>query len=217
MNEELEKKIPELEALLFHYGDPISLKRVASMLKIKEKECEELILSFQSKLQNDQFRGLMITKIGDEVQLVTKPEYQWIGGKIVEEEFKEQLTPAALETLSLIAYLGPVSRPTIDYIRGVNSSFIVRNLLMRGLVTRHQGEERKNMFEYSVTFDFLKHMGIGSVSELPEYEKYKKIFDEYESQEFQAPLGETQSPVDEQIKSGNEIAPSEEHNENPLQ
>ncbi len=199
MNEEIQKKIPELESLLFHFGNPLSTKRIASILKMKENECKELISLFENRMREDIFRGLMLVKNGDEVQLATKPEYQHISGKIVEEEFKEQLTPAALETLSLIAYLGPISRPTIDYIRGVNSSFIVRNLLMRGLIGREQGIERKNTYEYSVTFDFLKHMGIGNVSELPEYEKYKKIFEDYEQQEFQHKEEEKQSFLSPQL------------------
>ncbi len=211
MNEEIQNKIPELESLLFHYGDPISVKRIASMLQIKEKECEELVALFQTKLQEDPLRGLMVMKNGEEIQFVTKPEYQHVGGKIVEEEFKEQLTPAALETLSLIAYLGPISRPTVDYIRGVNSSFIVRNLLMRGLVERTQGTERKNTYEYSVTFDFLKHMGIGNISELPEYEKYKKIFGDYEKQEFQTQGEEKQISFSEPAQSSEETAVPDTH------
>ncbi len=190
MNEELRKKIPELEALLFHYGDPISKKRIAGMIGVKEEECGEIILALREKLEGDFECGLMLLSDKDTVQLATKPDFQHVGGKIVEEEFKEQLTPAALETLSLIAYLGPISRPAVDYVRGVNSSFIVRNLLMRGLIGREQGTERKNTYEYSVTFDFLKHMGIGSVSELPEYEKYRKIFEEYKEQEFRAEDGQ---------------------------
>jgi len=213
MNEEIQNKIPELESLLFHFGNPLSLKRIASILQIKEEECTELILLLEGRMREDVSSGLMVMRNGDEVQLATKPEYQHVSGKIVEEEFKEQLTPAALETLSLIAYLGPVSRPTIDYIRGVNSSFIVRNLLIRGLIGREHGTERKNTYEYSITFDFLKHMGIRNVSELPEYEKYKQIFKDYERQEFQNREGEGQliSPIPP-VQS-NEVVQQEEQND----
>lgn len=217
MNEEIQNKIPELESLLFHFGNPLSLKRIASMLKIKEEECIELVSFLEGRMRENISSGLMVVRNGDEVQLATKPEYQHISGKIVEEEFKEQLTPAALETLSLIAYLGPVSRPTIDYIRGVNSSFIVRNLLIRGLIGREQGTERKNTYEYSVTFDFLKHMGIGNVSELPEYEKYKQIFEDYERQEFQNREGEGQLIPPIPSMQSNEVVQQQEQNDIPHQ
>ena len=105
-----------------------------------------------------------------------------ISEKLAKEEFKEDLTPAALETLSVVAYLGPMPRSMIDYVRGVNSSFMLRNLLMRGLVERTLSEKRKNVYEYRVSFDFLKHMGIGTIGELPEYEKYKNILASFETQ-----------------------------------
>jgi chromosome segregation and condensation protein ScpB len=66
----------------------------------------------------------------------------------------------------------------IDFIRGVNSSYILRNLLMRGLIER---ERSSNTYNYKITFDFLKHLGLNSVNELPEYEKYKNILEEYET------------------------------------
>jgi segregation and condensation protein B len=77
---------------------------------------------------------------------------------------------AGLETLSIVLYLGPVSRSEIDYIRGVNSNFILRNLLMRGLVERIEHETDKRSLKYRPTFELLSFLGIGSVEELPEYE-----------------------------------------------
>ena len=139
----------------------------------------------------------MLVRHGDLFQLATKPDLAWLGQKLVQEEFKEELTPATLETLSIIAYLGPVARSTVDYIRGVNSSFILRALLVRGLVTRHFQEARKNTFEYKVSFNFLKHLGLGKIEELPEFEKYKNILTSFEaSQVPENPLPENQeNPV----------------------
>src|SRR3972149_1519044 len=90
----------------------------------------------------------------------------------LDEELKEELTPAGLETLSIIAYFGPVSKIKIDYFRGVNSAFILRNLLMRGLIDRSD-KSKEEGYAYSLNFDALKHLGISKIEELPEYEKYK--------------------------------------------
>ncbi len=172
------KKISQLEALLFQYGKPISYKKVSNILDLDKKGCQEIIEEYEANLKEDKERGLCILKKEKKIQLATKPNLKNISQEIAKEEFTEELTPAALETLTLIAYLGPVPRTTVDFIRGVNSSYILRNLLMRGLIER---ERSGHTFNYQVTFDFLKHLGLSSIKELPEYEKYKNILEEYET------------------------------------
>ena len=88
------------------------------------------------------------------------------------------LTPASLETLAIIAYLGPCNRALIEYVRGVNSTFILRSLMIRGLVERKPDPKRMNTFLYQVSFDFLRHMGLTRQGDLPDYEKYRKLKDE---------------------------------------
>ncbi len=174
------QKIAQLETLLFQYGEPIALKKIATLLDIPVEECAGLINAYAVALENEE-RGLTLFRNGSEVQLTTKPDHRGVLQNIIHDEFKEELTPAAVETASIIAYLGPIPRATIDYVRGVNSSFIIRNLLMRGLVERNQDENRKHAYEYKITFDFLKHLGIARVEELPDYEKFKDILSRYES------------------------------------
>ncbi len=174
-----EAKYAALEALLFYYGEPMELKRVAKFLGMDEKSAEELLIEFGEVLGRDERRGLLLLRNGNVFQLGTKPPFHKFGEALAQEEFKEELTPAAVETLSIIAYLGPVTRSTIDFIRGVNSSFILRSLLMRGLVTRAPHERKKNVFEYSASFDFLRHMGIESPGALPEYDRYRRILEEF--------------------------------------
>lgn len=174
------QKIAQLETLLFQYGEPIALKKIAALLDISVEECAGLINAYAVALENEE-RGLTLFRNGSEVQLTTKPDHREVLQNIIHDEFKEELTPAAVETASIIAYLGPIPRATIDYVRGVNSSFIIRNLLMRGLVERNQDENRKHTYEYKITFDFLKHLGIARVEELPDYEKFKDILSRYES------------------------------------
>lgn len=164
-----------LESLLFIYGEPIDAKRAAGLMEIKKEELEEIIGVFENQLKTDGSRGLALNRIGDQIQLATKPDFHKLGEKIIKEEIKENLTPAALETLSIVAYNGPMARSMVDYLRGVNSSYILRNLLVRGLVERYPDPERPYIFLYNVSFEFLKHMGLSKQEELPEYSKFQEL------------------------------------------
>lgn len=180
----------KLEALLFYYGEPITAQKAARLLGVSEEEFGKLVQELKETLKNDPNRGLTLIVNGDEIQLVTKPEVQEIEKKIITEEFREELSPASLETLSLIAYLGPITRPSIDFIRGVNSSFTVRNLLIRGLVERRSG--KGHAYLYHASSNFLSHLGASSTQELPEYDTYRKIFAEF---------GESQKKLEEKLIS----------------
>ncbi|MDP3725163.1 MAG: SMC-Scp complex subunit ScpB [Nanoarchaeota archaeon] len=174
-------KVAELEALLFYHGDPISHEDIAKFLDISKKEVRPLLLEYQNILSSREEGGLELLLSDFEVQLVTSPKHGDLFRKLQEEELKEELTPAALQALSVVAYLGPLTRPEIDYIRGVNSSFTLRGLILRGLVNRVTGGKR-GAFQYSASFEFLKHMGIGSAEGLPEYAKYKSVLERLREQ-----------------------------------
>ncbi|OGG39648.1 hypothetical protein A2116_01090 [Candidatus Jorgensenbacteria bacterium GWA1_49_17] len=191
MNEQNPRKLAELEAFLFHYGEAAEIKKIAKILKLKEKEAADLVDFLEKNLREAESRGLMILKQNNRIQLVTKPDFEDINKELIKEEFREELSPASLETLSIIAYLGPVSRATVDFVRGVNSSFILRSLLVRGLVEREPNPERRNVYDYRVSFEFLRHIGLGRQEDLPEYDKYKDIIQKFtasgETQETQNP------------------------------
>ena len=170
-----------LETLLFQYGEPVSIGRIADILELDENSARDFLRQLSDEFDSSPERGLMIVGNNDEFQLVTKPEFQSISQKLIREEFKDELSPASLETLSIIAYLGPIPRSTIDYIRGVNSSFTLRNLLIRGLIERNSGQ-KSHIYHYQASFDFLKHLGLKGVEDLPEYDKYKDILKEFEIQ-----------------------------------
>lgn len=174
---ELNKLEAKLEAYLFLYGEPIKVDKLAKELEAKKEYIEKAVHSLKERLKGDA-RGVDIIVFDDKVQLTTKPELKPFLAKIVSEELDSPLTPASLETLSIIAYLGPCSRSMIEYIRGVNSTFILRNLMVRGLVLRSPDAKRPNTFLYQVSFDFLRHMGLSRPDELPDYEKYQKMKDE---------------------------------------
>lgn len=158
-----------VEAILFAYGEPMEIKKIAKILNANEEEIKLFLEEFEEKLK-DASRGLKLIFQGDKIQLATKPEFSGFLEKFIKEEFKENLTPASLETLALIAYLGPITRAKIDYLRGVNSSFILRSLMMRGLVERVEGG-----YSYQASFDLLKNLGISKINELPDYDKFKEM------------------------------------------
>ena len=178
-----DNRLAQLEALLFYHGEAVTLKRIASVLKTTEKRVEKLVLEYKKELESREQGGFTLLQDRGKVQLVTKPEFRSIFEKLVSDELKEDLTPASLETLAIIAYLGPLSRAEIDYIRGVNSSFMVRNLVLRGLIDRQKGLKKRGAYAYTASFDFLKHIGLGKTEDLPEYERYHDVLQKLEEQQ----------------------------------
>jgi len=172
----------KLEALLFAYGEPLDIERAAKILETSEEE----ILSFADVLSAEYEsagRGLSLIRHGNKIQLATKPSFAKILSRLVEEEFQEDLTAAATETLSVVAYAGPISRAQIEYIRGVNSSFILRSLMMRGLIERNSDPKRQNVYLYTASFELLKKLGLDSAAKLPDYAKYRALIDQFFSRQ----------------------------------
>ncbi len=167
------------EAILFYYGAPLAIPKLAKLLGCTPKECRETLDALSARYVADAARGLFLLIHNEEATIGTKPELKSFLESLMKEEFQESLTPAALEALSLVSYLGPVTRATIDYIRGVNSTFTLRNLLLRGLIDRAPAEKGGG-YEYRASVEFLKHMGIARVEELPEYEKYRTFYRDFE-------------------------------------
>lgn len=169
----------KLEALLFVHGEPMAISTLAQFLKINVEDVQRAS-KYMKTLCAETGRGITILEHEETLQLVTKQEFADILTSLTKETMKEELTPATLETLSIIAYAGPLTRTEVEYIRGVNSSFTVRNLLIRGLIERKLDPKRQNTYLYFVSADFLKHIGLTSIEELPEYTRYhdlRKTFD----------------------------------------
>lgn len=157
----------KIEAILFWKGESISLKKLAAMLETTEDEVAVALIELEKRLEG---RGLQLVRKDDEVMLGTHRDMGPVIEKLTKEELVRDLGKAGLETLSIVLYRGPVSRRDIDYIRGVNSQFILRNLLVRGLVERVESPDDKRQFLYKPTFDLLRHLGLGTVTDLPEFE-----------------------------------------------
>lgn len=208
-NSENNKKLQaQLEALLFIYGEPIDIKKMAGILAATEDEIKNGLALLEEELRRDE-RGLVLIQDKNRVQLVTKPEFSKLLEDITKEEFTEDLTPASLEALSIVAYAGPITRADIEYIRGVNSSFILRSLLMRGLIERSADPKRPQAYIYSASFEFLKKIGLSKSEDLPEYKKYndlvKLLYEETKPKEVPAPpAAEPQADTEKKIENNGE-------------
>ena len=161
--------------ILFLSGDVVSTKKLADFLGIKNEEVLENVPYVKSKLEEI---GLTLLVSNEGLSIVTKPEQSQIIESWRKEEFKGELTPAALQVLSLIAYLGYPTREQISYIRGVQSFQSIRVLAVRGLINR-VGEI------CSLTAESLKQLGITKVEELSEYENmHKNLLDKLQSRDL---------------------------------
>lgn len=169
---ELESKI---EGLLFNKGEDMKISKLASLLNVKEEEINEALSKLENSLSN---RGIVLLRKDDSVTLGTNNELGQMIESIRKEEISKELTKASLETLSIILYKNNVSRSEIDYIRGVNSSFILRNLLVRGLIEKIADPKDSRRMLYRPTFDTLSFMGITSIDKLPNYEEIEKQLQE---------------------------------------
>jgi len=161
-----------IESLLFASGHPLSYKKIVEILGIPEsdvgKSLKELAMDYE---QNN--RGLRLIFLDNKVQLVIASESKEAIEKLIKSDFEEDLSQAALETLAIVAYRGPVSRATIENLRGVNCSFILQSLAIRGLIDKRNNPKDGRSYIYNVTFDFLKHLGLNQIEDLPNYNELK--------------------------------------------
>jgi len=185
----------QIEAVLFWKGEPQSIKKLAASLGKKEDEIKAGLEILKEKIKN---RGVELIFKDDEVMLGTAANLSHIIERLTKEELVRDLGRAGLETISIIAYKGPISRAEIDYIRGVQSNFILRNLQIRGLVEKIINEKDRRSFLYRPTFELLAFLGVSKIEDLPEYQKVKTEFDQFATQNLPAePIEEKESILEE--------------------
>lgn len=165
----------QIEALLFWKAEPMSVKTIAKALGVADKEVEEGLLELQKGLLD---RGIGVIRVGDVAEIRTASGASFLIEKLTREELSRDLGKAGLETIAIILYKGSAKRSEIDFIRGVNSSFIIRNLLIRGLIERENDGGRGYL--YKPTTDLLSHLGIKSLEELPDFDKVKESIKTFE-------------------------------------
>lgn len=161
------ENIAKTGAILFLKSEPVSKKVLRRELGLKEDEVEEILYGLKKGLDD---HGVTIVDDGSFVQMTTSER---VAG-FVEEFSKVEasvLTAAAKETLSLIAYRGPVAKYEIDTIRGVDSRHIIRQLLIKGLIQKSESKDKdENLVgRYDISIKFMRHLGISSKEQLPRF------------------------------------------------
>jgi len=156
----------KIEAILFFKGEPVSIKKLTEILKVEKGAVLEAVQELKASLEG---RGIVLQELNDELNLGTAPELSNLIEDLQKEELNRELSRASLETLSIVLYRNGASRGEIDYIRGVNSSFTLRALSVRGLVEKSTDPKDNRRFIYKPSFDLLSFMGVKSVEELPDY------------------------------------------------
>lgn len=176
-----------LESLLFISGKPMSVSRLAGILKVDKKEINEQAEALMQEYNSEE-KGTHIIKAGQSYQMVTSPKNSPIIKEFIKSEQTGELTKPSLETLTIIAYRGPITKAELEQIRGVNCSLILRNLMIKGLIEAEENKE-KMVTVYNITHDFLRFLGLSRVEELPDFEKLnsdenlKKLFEQRKEEE----------------------------------
>src|SRR3990167_8145788 len=157
-----------LEALLFASAKPVSVASLKKALGVSDETLSEALDDVKTRFNRDT-SGIHLVEADGDVQFVTNPACAEALAAFLKVEASGELTRPSLETLTIIAYRGPITKPEIEQIRGVNCSLILRNLMIRGLVEAEE-DKRRLMTYYRVTTDFLRFLGFTRVTELPDYD-----------------------------------------------
>ena len=172
----------QILSILFVASKPVSIKELRETLEVEENALKEAVASIVSE---NQTAGIILLAHNDKLQLASNPEHSSIVKRFLSLELREKLTDAALETLAIILYKQPVSKVEIENIRGVNSQYTLRQLLIRGLVEKMVSPTDKRSSVYKTTLEFMQHLGIKDLHDLPDFEELTK--------NIQLPSAETKS------------------------
>lgn len=161
----------QLESLLFIAGRPLTRKKLQE-LTLADAETVEQTLKALMHNYVERDSGIRIIETAQGYEMGTAPETSSLVIALTKDETSGELTKPQLETLAIVSYRGPITKNELEEIRGVNCSMILRNLLIRGLVDEETGAENK-IVRYAVTHEFVRFLGMNSVSELPDYENLR--------------------------------------------
>lgn len=164
-----QNNLARLEALLFISSVPLPVAQIAEIMQISTAETDLLLKELSEEYSNG--RGLAIQWHGGRCQLTSNPDYAADVERFLGLELTSKLTKPSIETLAIIAYRQPITRPAIEAIRGVSSDGVIKSLLSKGLIQevgRADGPGRPILF--STTGEFLQHFGLNSIEQLPPFE-----------------------------------------------
>ena len=161
--------VSQLESILLYAAKPMKEQELLKAVGAKKEELDQAILQLKEKY-NQEGSGINVMHHDASLQFVTAPDHAELIENVFASEMTGELTKPALETLTIIAYRGPITKPELELIRGVNCSLILRNLAMRGLVTESQGKAEM-LPSYQASPEFLQYLGMTSVDQLPKFEE----------------------------------------------
>jgi segregation and condensation protein B len=163
------KQNPEsqIESILFVASKPLSAAAIAKILTCGEADVDTALRALRDERRNS---GLTLSESDGTWQLTTNPQNAECVKNFLNAELRERLTDVTVETLAIIAYRQPISRAEVEAIRGVNCQYSIRTLLIRGLIAKLADPNDGRQLLYQTTHEFLRHMGLQSVRDLPDFE-----------------------------------------------
>lgn len=223
-----------IEALIFASEEPISGQKIRSIIVENEEQIEiseDTVSDFVDKLNNrydENGFSFRIERIAKGYTFVTQKKYHYWLSVFQHENAYRKLSQSAIESLAIVAYKQPITKPEVDQIRGVDSGYILRQLMEKALIEvsgRHDGPGKALL--YKTTPHFLRHFGINSVDELPKPREIEEILKDDDMAEHRQLLLEqsmimeeeeiTDQEEDETLKNSPSASGEEmDHEEDPL-
>ena len=160
-----------IEGLLYVQGDlGLTINQIEDILEVPEEEAKRLVLNLKNYYEENN-RGLRINYLGNTIKLTTKEEHQKYYQKLLESPSSNNLSESALEVLAIIAYNEPITRGDLEKLRGVDSTYVLRRLLAKGLIKEcGKSDLLGRPILYKTTDDFLDYFGLASIKDLPNIE-----------------------------------------------
>lgn len=165
----MDNLLSQLESLLFVSAKALATKQLLELTGVSQDDLTKALEALTERY-SQAGSGLSLLHDNHKYQLVTNSNNSELIKSFLHQELNSDLSRPSLETLTIIAYRGPIAKSDLDRIRGINCSQILRNLLLRGLVEIKSGSKDGETY-YQVTFDFLKFLGLASLSDLPDYDR----------------------------------------------
>lgn len=179
----------KLEGLLFYKASPMKKAALKKLFEVEDEELKTAMETLQKRLSNS---ALSLVISDSEVELTTVPELDELIENLRKDDIKRDIGKAGAETLAIVLYRGPVNRADIDRIRGVNSSYILRNLMIRGLVEK---QTHGKQVQFAVTTELLKHLGVDDKTKLTNYSTVMNALEKYEAAQSDSKEGEPTSEI----------------------
>lgn len=209
--------ISVVEALIFAADDPLSENEIITAIKaidgndisITEKEIEQTVDDLNERYSQNG-NAFKILKIANGYIYATKPDHAKYVGFLSTEKSKRRLSQAALETLAIIAYKQPLTKPELESIRGVNSDYTINTLLEKNLITiQGRAETVGRPLLYCTTDEFLKYFGLQNITDLPKPREIEEIMkdEDFIEQKRRIMMSGIEETIENEVENSNDNEP----------